>query len=75
MAISTQDMTRLKTETQSEFRLIYMAAFLYFLTVALVSRMLPRSRRPHLAGQSGSMSIIAEARATARSVVPFAFMY
>ncbi len=75
MVISTQDMTRLKTETQSEFRLIYMAAFIYFLTVAVLARVLPRSWRPNLSGHTESMSIFAEARATARAVVPFAFMY
>lgn len=66
---------RLRTEDALEFRLIYAAGFVYFLLIALIARLMPRHYRPSpMARTVRRRSIIAEARETASSLVPFAFM-
>jgi hypothetical protein len=59
-----------KNETL-EYRLIFGAAFLVFLPVALVARLLPGSRP---LGSMHRRSVIAEAKAAAHRSAPFAFM-
>ncbi len=55
-----------------EYRSLMVLAFLLFLAIATVSRLVPKEWRPLATGQSES--IIAEAKRTAHTVVPFAFM-
>ena len=57
-----------------QFHLIYAACFVVFLVVALVSRLLPGSWRPKLAGARAQRTILGEAREAADTFVPFAFM-
>lgn len=52
------------------FRLIFMTIFLVFLVVATVARVLPRGWR--MTGDD--RSIFGEAKATAATLAPFAFM-
>jgi hypothetical protein len=66
--------SRLRKEEAGEFRLIFVASFVIFLLVGLVSRFLPEHWRPVPAGLEGGKSLIGEARAAANTFVPFAFM-
>ena len=65
----------LKRQEAREFRLLYWLCFAIFLVVAAFSRLLPGTRR-----QSGNelagvrRSVFAEARASAGTLIPFAFM-
>ncbi len=67
-------LTKVRREKAREFRLILVAAFVYFLLVACVARLLPRAWRPSLPPTDGRRSIIGEAKALAGTFVPFAFM-
>ena len=64
---------RLRQEMQWEYRFLYVLAFLYFLAVATVTRVLPHAWRPHLPGVEPRQSVFGEARAVAGTLVPFAF--
>ena len=75
MAIAHPMASRPRDESRLEFRLIYAVAFAYFLAIAFAVRCLPRSWRPILPGFKVSGSIFSEARQTAGSLVPFAFMH
>jgi hypothetical protein len=61
-----------RREEALEYRLILAASFPVFLAAAVVARLLPSGRRHRPA--AGPRSIIGEARAAARTFVPFAFM-
>lgn len=58
-----------------EYRLIYFATFPLFLVVAALSRLLPTGVRSLTTQREGLSSILSEARATAHSVLPHAFMH
>ena len=57
-----------------QYRLIYGTAFLVFLTITLMARLLPRRWRPWSPERGRRMSFIEEARAVTNTVVPFAFL-
>ncbi len=67
-------LTKVRREKARDFRLIMILAFVYFLLVACVARLLPRSWRPNLLPMNPRRSVIGEAKALAGTVVPFAFM-
>lgn len=60
-------------EDRIEFRLLIAMAMVGILPFAVISRLLPRGRRPMSAPADGE-SLYAEARRTAYTVVPYAFM-
>lgn len=60
--------------TAIQFRLIFIAGFAVFLLVALLARLLPRRRRPWLAGTSARLSIVEEAKVAAHTFLPLAFL-
>jgi len=65
----------LKRQEAREFRLLYWLCFAVFLVIAAVARVLPGKRRGsgnELAGVR--RSVFAEARASAGTLIPFAFM-
>jgi hypothetical protein len=57
-----------------EFRLLIAVAMLWFLVVATLSRLLPQSWRPLAGTAARNESLFAEARRTAYTVIPYAFM-
>ena len=57
-----------------EFRLLIAVSLLWFLVVAAVSRLLPQSWRPLSSRAAKGESLFAEARRTAYTVIPYAFM-
>lgn len=60
-------------EDRIEFRLLIGIAVIGILPFAAISRLLPRGRRP-MSTPSAGESLFAEARRTAYTVVPYAFM-
>jgi hypothetical protein len=56
-----------------EFRLLIAIAVPWFLFVAAASRLLPRAWRP-LASSGAQESLLTEAKRTAYTVIPYAFM-
>jgi hypothetical protein len=74
VATHPASLTKMRREKAREFRLILAVAFLYFLVVACVARLLPTALRPSLPPTSGRRSVIGEAKALAGTFVPFAFM-
>ncbi|TVQ34592.1 MAG: hypothetical protein EA356_10005 [Geminicoccaceae bacterium] len=67
-------MTKVRREKARDFRLILVVAYVYFLLIACVARLLPRSWRPSLPSTGRRGSVFAEAKALAGTFVPFAFM-
>lgn len=67
-------LSRARREEAWDFRLIFATSFAIFLVAAVVGRLLPWRWSPRPAGRAGSKSVIAEARATTNTFVPFAFM-
>lgn len=66
---------RVRASERRQYRVILASTFLFFLTAALIARVLPKSWQPASdAAASGHRSILVEARALADSVLPFAFM-
>lgn len=57
-----------------QFRLIFGFAFVVFLTIALIARLLPRRLRPWAPQGGRRLSFVAEARAVTNTVIPFAFL-
>lgn len=57
-----------------EFRLLLGFALVLFFLVAVLSRLLPRAWRPLAAGSDPGESVFAEAKRTAYTVIPLAFM-
>lgn len=74
MASSSAASSRPRRAEAGEFRLLFVASFAIFLLVAVVERVLPSSWRAHAFGPDSGKSIFGEARAAARTFVPFAFM-
>ena len=64
---------RLARPDANAFRLLIAMSVFCFLIVAMVSRLLPRSLRPLGVGHA-SESCLQEARRTAHTVIPYAFM-
>ncbi|MBC8050959.1 MAG: hypothetical protein H7X92_12570 [Chitinophagales bacterium] len=62
--------TRLRKKEALEYRLIFGAAVLIFIPVAIVARMLPGS----LLGSMHQRSVFSDAKAAANRCVPFVFM-
>ena len=65
--------TQLARPDANAFRLLIAMSVFCFLIVAVVSRLLPRSLRPLGVGHA-SESCLQEARRTAHTVIPYAFM-
>ncbi len=65
--------TRLPKPDANAFRVLIAMSVLCFLIVAVISRLLPRSLRPLGVGHA-SESCLQEARRTAHTVIPYAFM-
>jgi hypothetical protein len=57
-----------------EFRILIAVSMVWFLLVAAVCRLLPHSYRPLSCGATRRESLFAEARRTAYTVIPYAFM-
>lgn len=57
-----------------EYRLIYAFSFPLFLAMALISRLVPASVRPIPFERGHFFKVVADARETAHSVLPHAFM-
>lgn len=57
-----------------EFRLLLGFALVLFFVVAVFSRFLPHTWRPLAAGSDPGESVFAEAKRTAYTVIPLAFM-
>ncbi|MEO1089941.1 MAG: hypothetical protein AAFX81_04880 [Pseudomonadota bacterium] len=75
IATSMGSPARLRRDKAREFRLILAVAFLYFLVVSVVARLLPQALRPALPdGGNRRRSVIGDAKALAGTFVPFAFM-
>jgi len=65
----------LKRQEAREFRLLYWVCFMIFLAIAVVARLLPGRRGANDSGLNGvRRSVFAEARASASTLLPFAFM-
>ncbi len=63
----------LQNETTA-FKQIFAMCFPLFIVAALIGRVLQRPLCPVATGQGGKHGLLAEARALADMVVPFAFM-
>jgi hypothetical protein len=61
-------------DERRQYRLIFGFAFLVFLTITLLARLLPRRLRPWSPEGGRRMSLVAEARAITDTVLPFAFL-
>lgn len=57
-----------------QFRLIFGVAFVVFLVITAMARLLPRRLRPWSPAGGRRLSFVAEARALTNTVVPFAFL-
>lgn len=62
-----------KSESK-EFRFIFAISFLFFLTVVVIARLLPRSWRFWLSQPEQRMSIINETRTVVNTFMPFVYM-
>lgn len=66
--------TALPVRERQQFRFIYGVAFVVFLTITLIARLLPRRLRPWVPVSGRRLSFVAEARAVTNTVIPFAFL-
>ena len=66
--------TALLAQERRQFRLIFGVAFMVFLVIALMARILPRRLRPWAPVGNRRLSFVAEARAVTNTVIPFAFL-
>lgn len=74
MSLTNRHTGSLFRAERQEYRLIYALSFPLFLAVSLISRLLPPRLRP-LPFEPGSyFAVLSDARATAHSVLPYAFM-
>jgi hypothetical protein len=69
-----QSLAELAQLEKKEFRRLVGVTFVFFLIIALVSRLLPRAWRPLSSSAGRPESVYAEAKRAAYTVVPFAFM-
>lgn len=56
-----------------EYRLTMALAYVFFLVVAIVNRLMPKRWRANLAGLDGKRSVFSEARIAASTCIPFAY--
>ncbi|MGF1561251.1 MAG: hypothetical protein ACFB3T_03610 [Geminicoccaceae bacterium] len=70
MSAAPRSLAKLRADEAWEYRIIYSVSFVFALVAAATGRVLPGARPEFAAGQS----IIAEAKANAAMLVPFAFM-
>jgi hypothetical protein len=70
----THRSTALLAQERRQFRLIFGVAFVVFLAITLVARLLPRRLRPWAPVGDRRLSLVAEARAVTNTVIPFAFL-
>jgi hypothetical protein len=73
MTVPNQTAQLLAAERR-QFRLIFGVAFVVFLTITALARLLPRRLRPWSPTGERRLSFVAEARALTNTVVPFAFL-
>ena len=66
--------TAIMAQERRQFRLVYAVAFVGFLGMALMARLLPRRLRPWAPAGNRRLSFVAEARAVTNTVIPFAFL-
>lgn len=59
---------------RKEFQRLFRVTFVFFLLIALASRLLPRAWRPFASSVGARESAFDEARRAAYTVVPFVFM-
>jgi hypothetical protein len=59
---------------RKEFQRLFRLTFVFFLLIAVVSRLLPRAWRPLASSVGAQESAFDEARRAAYTVVPFVFM-
>jgi len=64
----------LRRQEAREFRLLYWVCFVIFLVVAAFARVLPGRRASDTRLAGVRRSVFAEARASASTLIPFAFM-
>ncbi len=69
-----QRSSALLARERRQFRLIFGVAFVVFLTITLIARILPRRLRPWAPAGDRRLSFVAEARAVTNTVIPFAFL-
>lgn len=78
MAVDSFDRPAGRTKTRKEeertYRFIFAVSFALFFVGALASRIVSRTIRPFAPREEGELSVIAEAKAQANSVIPYAFM-
>jgi hypothetical protein len=66
--------TALLAQERRQFRLIFGLAFVVFLVIALIARILPRRLRPWAPVGNRRLSFVAEAHAVTSTFIPFAFL-
>ena len=66
--------TALLAQERRQYRLIFGVAFVVFLVIALIARILPGRLRPWAPARNRHLSFVAEARAVTNTVIPFAFL-
>ena len=72
--IAVQRSNALLARERRQFRMIFGVAFVVFLTITLIARILPRRLRPWVPAGDRRLSFVAEARAVTNTVIPFAFL-
>ena len=74
MSIVNRHPVSLFQSERQEYRLIYALSFPLFLGVSLLSRLVPAKLRPIPFAHGSFFAVVADARATAHSILPYAFM-
>ena len=68
------DVSALWAQERRQYRLIFGVAFLVFLIITPLARLLPSRWRPWPPVGDGRLSLVAEARAVTHRILPFAFL-
>ncbi len=71
--VERHGLSHFRAERQ-EYRILFAVTYPIFLAVALVSRLMPARLRPAACGDGGVLAVFRDAKAAAKSVLPFAFM-
>lgn len=73
-AISSMRRSSRRAETR-EYQLIAAVAFIFFLMIVVVARLMPRTWRERMVGERvEGRSVLADARAMVANTIPYAFM-
>ena len=72
--IALHQSTAILAQERRQFRMVYSVAFIVFLGMALIARLLPGRLRPWAPSGNRHLSCVAEARAVTDTVIPFAFL-